>query len=175
MVTLTRNPWRREGIFAVVALICVIFDQVTKVLATMYLQPAEPVPFIPGVLDLMLVRNTGAAFSIGEGYSWLFALIAVAVVVALAWGLWVSDDLPVFLCIFAGVLAGGGIGNLIDRLFRGSVVDFFATSFMDFPVFNVADICVDVGVIAGFIGMLWWDHRQELARRAEGPADGAGE
>ena len=152
---------RREAIYGLVALICVILDQTTKVLARMYLAPGEAVPFIPGILDLCLVTNTGAAFSMGLGLSWLFAIVAVAVVVALAWALWITDGLPPFLCIFAGILAGGGIGNLIDRLAQGSVVDFLSTAFMDFPIFNVADICVDVGVVCGFIGLLWWDRQQE--------------
>lgn len=152
---------RREAVFGLVALICVIADQATKALAVLYLEPGVPVPFIPGILDLQLTRNTGAAFSLGEGLAWLFSLIAIGVVVWLAVALWRVQRLPIYLCVFAGIIAGGAIGNLIDRLASGSVVDFFATAFMQFPIFNVADICVDVGVIGGFIAYLWWDSHAE--------------
>ncbi len=162
-MALARSKARREAIFGLVALICVIADQATKALAREYLAPGEAVPFIPGLLNLQFTVNTGAAFSMGEGLSWLFAAIAIVVVVALAIGVWRTGDLPISLCVFAGVIAGGAVGNLIDRLASGGVVDFFATAFMDFPIFNVADVCIDVGVILGFIGYVVWDKNREPA------------
>lgn len=160
-MAVARSPIRREAIYAFVAIVCVIADQATKALARLYLVPGEPVPFIPGLLNLQLTVNTGAAFSLGEGFSWLFAIIAIVVVVALAVALWRSDDLPIHLCVFCGIIAGGAVGNLIDRMASGGVVDFFATAFMDFPIFNVADICIDVGIVLGFIGYLIWDSKRE--------------
>ncbi len=171
-MALAHSKARREAIFCLVAAICVIADQATKALAREYLVPGEAVPFIPGVLDLRITVNTGAAFSMGEGLSWLFALIAIVVVVALAIAIWRTGDLPVSLCVFAGVIAGGAVGNLIDRVAAGGVVDFFSTAFMDFPIFNVADVCIDVGVVLGFIGYIAWDRkRAALADEADG--DGA--
>lgn len=162
-MALARSKARREAIFVLVAVLCVIADQATKALAREYLTPGEAVPFIPGVLDLRITVNTGAAFSMGEGLSWLFAIIAIVVVAALAVAMWKTRDLPIYLCVFAGIIAGGAVGNLIDRVASGGVVDFFSTAFMDFPIFNVADVCIDVGVVLGFIGYVIWDRRRSTS------------
>ncbi len=169
-MAIARSKARREAIFSLVALICIIADQATKALAREYLSPGEAVPFIPGVLNLQFTVNTGAAFSVGEGLSWLFAAIAVVVVAALAITLWRTSDVPIYLCVFAGIIAGGAVGNLIDRVASGGVVDFFATAFMDFPIFNVADVCIDVGVVLGFIGYVIWDRKR--AEGANAPHEG---
>ncbi len=165
-MALARSKARREAIFCLVALMCVIADQATKALAREYLAPGEAVPFIPGLLNLQFTVNTGAAFSMGEGLSWLFALIAIVVVVALAMAMWRARELPTYLCVFSGIIAGGAVGNLIDRMASGGVVDFFATAFMDFPIFNVADVCIDVGVVLGFIGYVIWDRERAASADA---------
>ena len=133
------------------AIVVVVLDQATKV-AVRHLMPlgSPSRVLIPGVLDLYRVENTGAAFSIGEGATWLFvicAMVAFAVACILVW----SNDLPYPLVLSLGCVAGGGAGNMIDRLAMGSVTDFLATSFMDFPVFNVADIFVTCGVAVSML------------------------
>ncbi|MBQ8752849.1 MAG: signal peptidase II [Clostridia bacterium] len=130
-------------------LVMVGLDQWTKYLAILHLKGQENVILWPGVFELEYRENTGAAFSIMEGQSWFLigftslALILVAVFLfraKLAQSNWVR---------IAGVLIlAGGIGNLIDRIFRGFVVDFLYFSLIDFPVFNVADCCVVIGAIA---------------------------
>ena len=109
---------------------------------------------IPHVMDLYLVHNTGAAFSMGEGSGWLFTAIALVVFAIALRFVWASDDITWPLVATVGLVAGGGIGNMIDRLLLGSVTDFLATSFMRFPVFNVADIAVTCG--AFLIIILAW-------------------
>ena len=147
--------------FAVVAVAGVVLDQVTKAWARAALA-AGRVTVVPGVLDLVLVKNTGAAFSIGSGATWAFALLAVVIVAALV--AWVVREraMPAPLACALGAVAGGGVGNLIDRVAAGEVTDFFATTFVSFPVFNVADIFVTCGVV--LVLVLWW--RWE-ARRPE--------
>ncbi len=150
---------------------CVVaLDQVTKAWAREALA-AGPMPFIPGVLDLSLVMNTGAAFSIGSGSTWLFVVLAALICVACT--LWVARDkrmgLP--LACALGAVAGGGVGNLIDRVAAGQVTDFFATSFIDFPVFNVADIFVTCGVV--LVLLLAW--REDDARAEELDVFGVGD
>ncbi len=112
-------------------------DQLTKYLATAFLAPVGVCPFIPGVMELRYVRNEGAAFSLLADAAWGRAFLIVVTALALA------------------ALA---VGNLIDRIAHGSVVDFFATTFIDFAVFNVADCFVCVG--AGLLALLML--RQEL-------------
>ena len=144
-------------IFWLMAITVVILDQATKV-AVRHLMPlgSPHRPLIPGVIELARVENTGAAFSIGEGGSWLFvicAAVAFCVALAMVW----LNDLPVPLVFSLGCVAGGGMGNMIDRLAWGSVTDFIATTFIDFPVFNVADIFVTCGVAVSLVLYLRWE------------------
>ncbi|MEG1549173.1 MAG: signal peptidase II [Ruthenibacterium sp.] len=123
----------------------VILDQITKMLATTYLAPVGVLPFIPGVMQLRYILNDGAAFSILSGNR--FFLIAVTSVALLALTLYLLFKKPQSRFEhFAWVLIlAGGIGNLIDRVLHGVVVDFFEVTFMNFAVFNVADCFVCVG------------------------------
>ena len=115
-----------------------------------------PVPFIPGVLRLQFVANTGAAFSLGEGHGLVFVAFAVLVVAASIVYLWRAPSTAKLEVVGLGMVCGGAIGNAIDRLAYGFVVDFFATEFIDFPVFNVADIGITVGVVLAFLGYLFF-------------------
>lgn len=172
MTATSRKRGTRFALLAVVALVCVALDQWAKAAALAGLVPGRAQTLVPGVMDLVLVRNTGAAFSLGEGAGWVFGLIAVAVVAAVAVYVWRSDTMPTYLVVTLGLVAGGGIGNLIDRVSRGWVCDFLATSFIDFPVFNVADIFVCCGVAATVVAMYLWERslEQDKARRDAGAA-----
>lgn len=172
MTATSRKRGTRLALLAVVALACVALDQWAKAAALAGLVPGRPRTLVPGVMDLLLVRNTGAAFSLGEGAGWVFVLIALAVVAAVAVYVWRSDTMPTYLVVTLGLVAGGGIGNLIDRVSRGWVCDFLATSFVDFPVFNVADIFVCCGVAATVVAMYLWERslEQDKARRDAGAA-----
>ena len=99
-----------------------------------------------GPINLTMVHNQGAAFGMGQGQGWLFAIIAVVIVLAIIGWLFFSKDLNTLEVVAFGLIAAGGIGNLIDRVNMGYVVDFIQFTFIDFPVFNVADMCVTVGV-----------------------------
>lgn len=148
------------------AILVVVADQATKA-AVRHLMPAgSPTrPLIPGLIDLAHVENSGAAFSIGQGSTWLFvacAIIAFSVACTLVW----THELPFPLVFSLGCVAGGGVGNMIDRIAYGSVTDFLATSFVDFPVFNVADIFVTCGVVLSLVLYLRWEaHGQQEGGR----------
>lgn len=150
------------------AVLCgvVVLDQATKAIVQENLAPGQQSTFIPGVLNLELVRNTGAAFSIGQGAGIFFVAVALAVLVAVILMVYRQKDLPLALVVSLSCVAGGGLGNMIDRIINGYVTDFFATSFMDFPVFNVADVFVTVGVAFSFVGYLVWD-----GSRSRGPEE----
>ena len=163
---------RRIALFLADFVVVFAFDQATKALMRRLLAEG-PVTLVPGVMDLSLVLNRGAAFGMGEGGAWLFA--ALAALIACACAAYVVCGRPgTALAVALGAVAGGGVGNMIDRLAQGAVTDFFRTTFVDFPVFNVADIAITCGFVVAFV--LYW--RQDAARGGadpdEGEAAGAG-
>ena len=128
-------------IISVIALIS--FDQLTKYLAESGLSSAPKV-LIDGVLELRLVHNSGAAFGILGGAMWLFYLITIIVLVAIIF-IYIKflknrKFLP--LKVLSIIIFSGALGNFIDRIRLGYVVDFIYISFINFPVFNIADIFV---------------------------------
>jgi len=135
-------------IFMLFSAAIVVADQITKFLTVANIALYEDVPFIPGVLQLTYVQNTGAAFSSFEGQQWLFAIVFVVFTGMVFWE-YFKKPMPFTTlerwCIFA--IYGGGLGNMIDRVRLGYVVDMIETTFMEFPVFNVADCFITCGCI----------------------------
>lgn len=141
------------AVLAAVTVVAVAVDQWVKHLSTENLVYGEPVRILGGLIYLSLLRNRGAAFSIGEGVTWVFPLITFVVVGVIGWLAVRLRSVPWGLAL--GLVLGGAIGNLIDRLFRapgpfhGHVVDMisvFGPYAEKFPVFNIADSCLTVGV-----------------------------
>ena len=135
-------------LFALFAAGIVAADQFTKYLTVASLALGERAPFIPGLLRFTYVQNTGAAFSSFEGQQWLFALIFVVFTLLVIWE-YRKKSMPFTTfdrwCIAA--IYGGGLGNMIDRVRLGYVVDMIETEFITFPVFNVADCFITCGCI----------------------------
>ena len=145
-------------LYALFAAGIVAVDQWTKYLTVANIALYQDVEFIPGFLGLTYVQNTGAAFSAFEGQQWLFALIFAAFTVAILWEYFKSPmGFSKFdrWCIAA--VYGGGLGNMIDRVRFGYVVDMIETKFMVFPVFNVADCFITCGCIALMISMVFFN------------------
>lgn len=159
---------RRLALFALVVAAVVLIDQLSKAAVRAELVPGRPVTLIPGVMDLSLVYNTGAAFSLGEGAGPVFVLIAAAITCAGLWVAWRRTDAPLSLVLTVAGVAGGGIGNAIDRVTLGAVTDFFKTTFVDFAIFNVADIFVTCGVLLALVLFWRWDSRVERERAGAG-------
>ena len=133
------------GIF--VALI-VLADQVTKFLTVSNIALWDAVPFIPGLLQLTYVQNTGAAFSSFEGQQWLFAVIFAVFTGLIIWEYRKNTmGFKPFERWCIAAIYGGGLGNMIDRVRMGYVVDMIETTFMEFPVFSVADCFITCGCI----------------------------
>ena len=123
-------------------------DQVTKYLTVVNIALHADVPFLPGLLQLTYVRNTGAAFSSFEGQQWLFALIFAVFTCMIVWEFFKkSMGFTTFEWWCIAAIYGGGLGNMIDRVRLGYVVDMIETTFMEFPVFNVADCFITCGCI----------------------------
>ena len=135
-----------------------VLDQITKYLTVRFIPLYEHIAVLPGVVGLTYVRNTGAAFSSFEGMRWLFVLLFLVFTGALLWE-YFKKPMPFTrferFCIAA--IYGGGLGNFIDRLRLGYVVDMIETLFMDFPVFNVADCFITCGCIALMAHLFFWN------------------
>ncbi|MBQ9930963.1 MAG: signal peptidase II [Firmicutes bacterium] len=136
----------------IVAVVIVILDQITKYAVVQNIPLNESIPLIEGVFHLHYIRNEGAAFSLMEGrQTFLIAIVIVVVIIVLAYGFYSRKSGSHALFWALGCVAGGGIGNLIDRARLNYVIDFF--DFQVWPVFNVADIavCVGCGLLAIYI------------------------
>lgn len=159
-------------IYAILAAVLVAVDQIVKYLVMTSIGFGEHVPFIPYILELTYVENTGAAFSIFSKHTWALALVSLVMSAVLALALWKGLFKHPFGKLALTLLLAGAVGNLIDRACRGYVVDMFNVLFMRFAVFNVADICVVLGGIAGGIYYLFL--MDKLEPKKEEPHDGAG-
>ena len=124
-------------------------DQLTKYLTVLYIPSLGVQPLIPGLLQISYVQNTGAAFSSFEGQQWLFALIFVVFTGLIFYEYFKKPmGFTTFERWCIAAIYGGGLGNMIDRIRLGYVVDMIETTFIDFPVFNVADCFITCGCIA---------------------------
>lgn len=109
---------------------------------------------IPGVLEITHFVNTGAAFSVLEGRTVLLAALSALLLVALIVFFLRSPRLNPGERLALGALAGGGLGNLVDRIFFGGVTDYIRLRFIPFPVFNLADICITCSILYLMLGLL---------------------
>lgn len=158
--------------YAILAAALVAIDQIVKYLVRAHIPLGGSAPFIPYLLELTYVQNTGAAFSLLRQHTWLLTLTSTAVVLAMC-ALIVKGFFKNRLGLWSAALVlSGGVGNLIDRAVFGFVTDMFHTTFMEFAVFNVADCCITVGVPLLFLYVLLYVGKDE---KKEGGADGAGE
>ncbi|MGN0986121.1 MAG: signal peptidase II [Candidatus Enterenecus sp.] len=151
-------------LYAILAAVLILVDQVSKYLVRAHIPLGKSVPFIPHILDLTYVQNTGAAFSILREHTWILTLVSAVIVVIVALMVarrFITGRLGL---LSATLIMAGGVGNLIDRLVFRYVTDMFQTVFMDFAVFNVADCCITVGVALLCVYLLFFwekDHKKE--------------
>ncbi len=130
-----------------IAVAVVVLDQVTKWLVVKFLVPVGSVPLIDGVLHLTYVENTGAAFGMMKDRRWIFmaaSTIAIVIIIVII-ARYARENRFETICI--SMILGGGIGNMIDRVRLGYVIDFIDVRLINFAVFNVADSFVTVGAI----------------------------
>lgn len=134
----------------------VLCDQLTKIAAIESLKNKPAIELIPGVFQLQYLENRGAAFGTLQNQRWLFLMIVCIVLAAVVWSFVKMPTTKHYtpLRIVAVFVAAGAIGNMIDRLKNGFVVDFFYFSLIDFPIFNVADIYVTVSMAVLFLLIL---------------------
>ena len=159
--------------YAILAIVLVIIDQLTKYLTRVHIPLGESFTVIPHVLDLTYIKNTGAAFSILEEHTWLLTVFSAIIVLVIAY-LVVRKFFTNWLgMLSATLILAGGVGNLIDRAVFKYVTDMIKTTFMDFPVFNFADCCITVGVVLLVIYVLFFykEEQKEGKNGTDLPAD----
>lgn len=160
------NPKRipRYGMAIFMVIVCILLDQWTKHIAITHLKNQEPIVLIKGVFELFYLENKGAAFGLFQNKKLFFVISALLILFLIVW--FYSrvplnrHFLPLRVC--AVMLAGGAIGNVIDRLYLGYVVDFFYFKLIDFPVFNVADIFVTVSMFLLIFLILFFYKEDDL-------------
>ena len=151
-------------ILAIVA--CVAADQLVKFWTVANLALYESTPLLPGIVELMYIQNTGGGFSILSGQTWLLTAVTIVLMAVVGWIMykkWYPHPLAMWTLT---LVLGGGIGNLIDRIRLGYVVDMFNFQFMNYPVFNVADILVVCGAIGFAAYYLLLDDKVQKALKA---------
>ena len=144
-------------IWIVVIVASIFADQLTKQLVVNFLDREEPFYVIKDVFRFSYVENRGAAFGMLDDHRWVFMIISTVAIVGIIFYMWKFCRDSKLLCLGLSLIVGGGIGNMIDRIFLGYVIDFL--DFCAFPslwmwVFNVADACVCVGAAIVVLSLL---------------------
>ncbi len=156
---------------AIIAAILIAVDQITKYLALAYLKPIHTTTVIDNIFSLTFVENRGVAFGMFSGKRWLILAVTLCIVGAIIYYYLHSPRTREYLLMRGALvlLCAGAVGNIIDRLFRGYVVDFFHITLFSWPVFNVADIYVVVSVIflTYFVLFVMKDEPKEKKKKDE--------
>lgn len=135
----------------------ILLDQITKYLAVVFLKEKPPIVLIPDVFELRYLENSGAAFGMLQDKKIFFIIITVVILMAIAYLLAKMPSYGKYraLHILAAFVAAGAVGNMLDRIRLDYVVDFFYISLINFPIFNVADICVSVSFAVAAVLILF--------------------
>lgn len=134
------------GIAIGIILILTICDQLLKSWVASSIILGGSKQLIPGIIELTNLRNSGAAWSIFEGQQTFFTIITIIAIIVIGYFIWQYRK-NISVLIGLSLIMAGTIGNFIDRLRQGYVVDMFETTFINFPIFNIADMCLTIGVI----------------------------
>lgn len=147
-------------------------DQALKYWTVTHLALGESTELLPGVLQLTRLHNYGAAWSSLSGKTVVLLIVTTALLIAVAW-LLVKKIVRHRLGVAAGLfILGGGLGNMIDRVWHGYVVDMLDVSpLFEYPVFNLADCFVVVGAVLGAVYYLWFYDKYDKKERTHGHKD----
>ncbi|MBT2756086.1 signal peptidase II [Mesobacillus foraminis] len=154
--------------YYIIALFIILLDQLTKWLIVKNMELGESIQIIENFLYITSHRNRGAAWGILEGQMWFFYIITSIVVVTLVYYIQKEAKGKRLLGTSLAFMLGGAIGNFIDRIFRGEVVDFINTYIFgyDFPIFNIADSALVIGV--GILMLQMLREEREAKKKAYG-------
>ena len=149
-------------LWGLIAVLIIALDQITKYLVINNIGPNETVTVIKNVFEFVYVKNTGGAFSILNNATWLLSIVSIIFCIGVVVYFIKVKPKEKNICLALSMMFAGALGNAIDRIFRGFVVDFIKTSFINFPVFNVADIAITVGAVILVAKMVFFDNTKNL-------------
>ncbi len=144
----------RKIVFPLLIAALIGLDQLVKAWTVANIELDTVRDFIPGFMSLAYLRNYGAAYSMLQNQQWFFTIVTIVVMAGLVWYFIKHINGSFFTLFSLSLMIAGGLGNFIDRLRLGYVVDMFHLDFINFPVFNVADICLTIGVGILFICLM---------------------
>ncbi|MFS7491505.1 signal peptidase II [Carnobacterium maltaromaticum] len=150
-------------VYYALAAVILVIDQITKYVVVNNIDLYEVKEVIPGILSWMYIRNTGAAWSILEGQMWFFYIITFAVVIAVIYIMQKYAKGNWLFSLGLSLILAGALGNFIDRLRLGYVVDMIRLDFMNFPIFNVADMSLSIGVAIIILYVLLDEKNKKLS------------
>ena len=165
---ITKKSPKDYIIYVAIILGGIILDQITKALASAYLTAVETCPLIEGVLHLTYAENTGMAFGMLKNHRWVFMVTSTVLILALGLYLFLFKSEGRLYDVSIAMILSGGIGNMIDRIFLGYVVDFIDFRLINFAIFNGADsfVCVGAGLL---VLALIMDMVKEAKTKKENP------
>lgn len=137
----------------IIAALVVIIDQVSKLLIVQF--GVDNTVVIPGLLNFVYSENDGMAWGLGSGFAWFFVVVTIVVSVFMIYLMTKKDFKSKLYFVAAGLIIGGGLGNMIDRIFRGFVVDFLSLSFFP-PICNLADYAITAGTICLIVFIIFY-------------------
>ena len=145
---------KKRGIVAGIIVALIVLDQLVKAYVVQNIALGEVKSWIPNLVSLTYLQNRGAAFSMLQDQQWFFAVITLVVMTGAVWYLhkYIEDSLWMVFGLI--LIIAGGLGNFIDRISQGFVVDMFHLDFINFAIFNVADSYLTVGVLVLLLAML---------------------
>lgn len=150
-------------VYYALAAVILVIDQITKYVVVNNIDLYEVKEVIPGILSWMYIRNTGAAWSILEGQMWFFYIITFAVVIVVIYIMQKYAKGNWLFSLGLALILAGALGNFIDRLRLGYVVDMIRLDFMNFPIFNVADMSLSIGVAVIILYVLLDEKNKKLS------------
>ena len=145
---------KKRGILAGIIAALIVLDQMVKAYVVQNIALGEIKSWIPNLVSLTYLQNRGAAFSMLQNQQWFFAVITLVVMAGAIWYLHKHIEDSFWIVFGLVLIIAGGLGNFIDRISQGFVVDMFHLDFVNFAIFNVADSYLTVGVIVLMIAML---------------------
>lgn len=155
-----------------VILLSVLLDFLSKQIVMGNMELFSSIPLIPNVLSFTYIHNKGAAWGMFSDQRWVFLVVTGIALIVMPIVLYKYRKLHFLFGFSLSLVIGGAVGNMIDRVFLGYVVDFIEFTFIDFPVFNVADICVTVGAALLFVYLIFIDKTFFADKKKPQNADG---
>lgn len=147
-------------LWSVLAVLLVVLDQAVKIWVSNCISASDSIRVIPGVIDFVYVKNRGAAFSFLANKTYgiiILSIVSLLFCIGVVGYVIVKKPKNRLFMTSLMLMFAGALGNAIDRIFRGYVVDFIETTFISFPVFNIADIAITVGAVLLIIYILFFD------------------